>query len=222
MVKIDIHTHRLKSEPSIQILNTFAQDLPLPDNETLYSAGLHPYHLGLVNREVCLHFMELAISNKNMVAIGECGLDRSIATDFAQQEWYFRKQIEIAEKYSKPLIIHCVRAFPEIMRLKKESKSSIPWIIHGFQANRPTTLQLITHNFYFSVGESLLTNQQKIEILPLIPTDHLFLETDDRDVSIRTVYTLASQILNIGEEMLSDIILANFKRLFGTAQTSAV
>ena len=64
MVKIDIHTHRLKSEPSIQILNTFAQDLPLPDNETLYSAGLHPYHLGLVNREVCLHFMELAINNK--------------------------------------------------------------------------------------------------------------------------------------------------------------
>ena len=219
MVEIDIHTHRLKSEPSIQILNTFAQDLPLPDNENLYSAGLHPWHIGLVNSEVCLHFMELAISNKNMVAIGECGLDRSVMTDFAMQEWYFRKQIELAEKHSKPLIIHCVRAFPEIIKLKKEFKSSVPWIIHGFQANRVTTLQLISHNFYFSVGESLLTNQQKIEILPLIPTDHLFLETDDRTISIRSVYALASQILNISEEMLSDIILANFKRLFGNAQT---
>ena len=222
MVEIDLHTHRLKSEASIQILNTFAQDLPLTDNENLYSAGLHPWHLGLVNSEVCLHFIELAINNKNMVAIGECGLDRSVATDFAMQEWYFKKQIELAEKYSKPLIIHCVRAFPEIMKLKKESKSSIPWIIHGFQANRPTTLQLISHNFYFSVGESLLTNQHKIDILPLIPTDHLFLETDDRDVSIRTVYTLASQILKINEEMLSDIILANFKQLFSTVKTSQV
>ena len=215
MVEIDLHTHQHKSDSSIQILNIFAQDLPLPEDEYLYSAGLHPWHLGLVNREACLEAMDQAMDNKNLVAIGECGLDRSIATDFAVQEWYFRKQIELAEKHSKPLIIHNVRAFPELIHLKKEFKSNIPWIIHGFQANQPITLQLIRHNFYFSVGESLLTTLQKKEILTVIPLDHLFLESDDRDVSISTIYKLASQILNLREEMLRDIILTNFKQIFG-------
>ena len=219
MIEIDLHTHRLKSDSTIQILNIFAQDLPLPKDENFYSTGLHPWHIGLVNREACLEAMDQTIINKNLVAIGECGLDRSVVNDFAVQEWYFRKQIELAEKHSKPLIIHCVRAFPELIQLKKEFKSNIPWIIHGFQANQPITLQLIRHNFYFSVGESLLTTQQKKEILTLIPMDHLFLETDDRDVSISTLYALASQILNLGEEKLSDIILANFKRLFNSSQT---
>jgi TatD DNase family protein len=217
MVEIDIHTHRPKSDSSIQILNIFAQDLPLPDDENFYSAGLHPWHLDLVDRETCLEAIDWTMNNKNLVAIGECGLDRSIAIDFAVQKWYFRKQIELAEKHAKPLIIHCVRTFPDLIQLKKEFKSNIPWIIHGFQANQPTTLQLIQHNFYFSVGESLLTNQKKKDILKLIPLDHLFLETDDRDVSINTVYGLASQILNLGEEILSDIILDNFKRLFGNS-----
>jgi len=215
MVEIDFHTHSLKSDSAFQILNSFAQDLPLPVDEKFYSTGLHPWHLDRIDGDECLKAMDVAMNNKNMIAIGECGLDRSIMIDFVVQKWYFRKQIELAEKHAKPLIIHCVRAFPDLIQLKKEFKSTIPWIIHGFQANQSTTLQLIKHNFYFSVGESLLINQQKKEILPLIPTDHLFLETDDRDISINTVYALASQILNLGEEILSDIILANFKRLFG-------
>ena len=215
MQKIDLHTHRHKSDSFIQILNTFAQNLPLPDDQNSYSAGLHPWHLGLVNPDECLHSIDKAMSKKNVVALGECGLDRFTTTDFATQEWYFRKQIEIAQKHSKPLIIHCVRAFPELIRLKKEFKTTIPWIIHGYHANRPTTIQLIRHNFYFSVGESLLTYDLKKEIVPLIPFDHLFLETDDREITISQIYSQAVQLLEIDEKNLSVCILENFKRLFG-------
>lgn len=215
MEEIDIHTHQFKSDTFIQILNIFAQDLPISVNEGYYSAGLHPWHLGLVNREDCLHSIELASLKKTMLAVGECGLDRSIATDFATQEWYFKKQIEIAEKYCKPLIIHCVRSFPELMKIKKETKSTVPWIIHGFQGNEQTVSQLLRHNFYFSVGEKLLTNQQKMDILAIIPTDRIFLETDDSEISINKIYSMASQILAIDNEILSGIILDNFKRLFG-------
>jgi TatD DNase family protein len=215
MHEIDFHTHQFKSETFIQILNTFAQDLPLPDDENFYSAGLHPWHIGLVNPEECLHSIDLAAVQKNMLMVGECGLDRSIATVFATQEHYFRKQIEIAEKHSKPLIIHCVRAYSDLIKLKKESKLTVPWIIHGFQGNQQTALQLIRHDFYFSVGEPLLNNHLKKDILILLPSDRLFLETDDREISIRRIYILASQILRIDEETLSRIILENFKRLFG-------
>lgn len=215
MQKIDLHTHQLKGDSFIQILNTFAQDLPLPDDENFYSAGLHPWHIASVNSDECLDALDRAMGMKNVVAIGECGLDRSIAIAFATQEWYFRKQIEIAEKYSKPLIIHCVRAYPELIRLKKEYHSTIPWIIHGYLGNESTTLHLIRHNFYFSVGESLLIHPKKKEIATLIPLDHLFLETDDRETSISAIYSRTAQLLLIEELTLSEIILDNFKRLFG-------
>lgn len=215
MLKIDLHTHQRKGDSSFQILNVFAQDLPLPEDENLYSTGLHPWHIGLVNPEKCLLAMEQAAGQKNMVAIGECGLDRSITTDFNLQEGYFKKQIEIAQKHSKPLIIHCVRAYPELIRLKKEYHSPIPWIIHGYNGNQSILLQLIRHNFYFSVGESLLIQPQKKELLSLIPLDHLFLETDDQEISISSVYSLAVQLLKVDEETLSGIINENFKGLFG-------
>jgi TatD DNase family protein len=215
MQKIDVHTHQRKSGTFIQILNIFAQNLPYSEDEGYFSTGLHPWHIGVVNHDECLFLIELASIQKNMLAVGECGLDRSITIDFVLQELYFRKQIEIAERYSKPLIIHCVRAFPELIKLKKEFKSAIPWIIHGFQGKKETALQLSKHDFYFSIGESLLMNQQKKEILSIIPHDRLFLETDDRETSIKLTYQLASQLLKIDIEVLSGIILENFKRVFG-------
>jgi TatD DNase family protein len=215
MPSIDFHTHQFKSESFIQILNIFSQDLPIPENEIFYSTGLHPWHLGIVNAEESMSLIEHTAVQKNMLVVGECGLDRSIATDFTTQEYYFRKQIGIAERHSKPLVIHCVRAFPELMKLKKETRSLVPWIIHGFQGNRQTALQLISHHFYFSVGEPLLTNDRKKEILAYLPLDRLFLETDDSITPISKIYALASEILNIDKEALDNIILQNFKHLFG-------
>lgn len=215
MLEIDIHTHQVKNEVSIRILNIFAQDLPFLNDKSYYSAGLHPWHIGLVNPEECLESIELTISKENMLAIGECGLDRSVSIDFAMQEFYFRKQIEIAQTHSKPLIIHCVRAFPELIKIKKETKSDIPWIIHGFHGNLQTALQLMKHNFYFSVGKKLLSDQRKNDILKLLPAERLFLETDDSNGSISEIYSLAAQILNMSHEDLAAIILKNFKHLFG-------
>lgn len=215
MFEIDIHTHQVKNEVSIRILNIFAQDLPFLNDKSYYSAGLHPWHIGLVDPEECLVSIELATSQENMLAVGECGLDRLTLTGFALQELFFMKQIEIAQKHSKPLIIHCVRAYPDLMKIKKETKSDIPWIIHGFHGNQQTALQLIRHNFYFSVGKKLLSDQRKKDILKLLPADRLFLETDNGNTSISEIYSLAAQILSMSHENLNAIVLENFKHLFG-------
>lgn len=222
MHEIDFHTHQPQSETFIQIQNIFAQDLPFTTVKSFYSSGIHPWHIGSIDPEKCLQLIELAMRQKNMLAIGECGLDRSIPANFAVQEFYFSKQIEIANKHSKPLIIHCVRAFPELIRLKKETKSSIPWIIHGFQGNQQPILQLTRHDFYFSVGESFLSNQLRKENLNLIPSDRLFLETDDSQTSIAEIYAMAAQILKTDYNQLCEIIHENFKRLFGLAKLSVL
>ena len=215
MKHIDIHTHRLADDDLIQILNIFAQDIPKLEPEFLFSAGLHPWHIGKVNPEECFGAIERASGMKYMVAIGECGLDRSISTDFAIQEENFKEQIHIAEKCCKPLIIHCVRAYSDVINLKKQSKSSIPWILHGYHGNLETTTSLVKHGFYFSVGEQLLKNEMNHPVFRTIPIERLFLETDDREISIRKIYAMAAQILKVDVKMLSELIFSNFKSVFG-------
>lgn len=212
---IDIHTHRANDALSIQILNVFAQDLFEVERDSPFSAGLHPWDIDLVNPEECIKTIERFAVQKNMLAIGECGLDRIISTDFALQERYFRQQIEIAEKFLKPLIIHCVRAYSDLMKFKKASKSDLPWIIHGYAGNLDITQSLIRHNFYFSAGERLLKDSRKHDVLRAIPPDRLFLETDDGDTSITEIYSMAAQVLNIDQDTLTQFITDNFKRIFG-------
>lgn len=215
MKLIDIHTHRANDALSIQILNVFAQDLFEVERDSPFSAGLHPWDIDLVNPEECIKTIERFAVQKNMLAIGECGLDRIISTDFALQERYFRQQIEIAEKFRKPLIIHCVRAYSDLMKFKKASKSDLPWIIHGYAGNLDITQSLIMHNFYFSAGERLLKDSRKHDVLRAIPPDRLFLETDDGDTSIAEIYSMAAQVLNIDQDTLIQFITDNFKRIFG-------
>ena len=215
MRMIDIHTHQANDPYSIQIRNIFAQDLLEDGFDFPFSAGLHPWDIDNVDPEQCMQAIEVAAKQKNMLAVGECGLDRLITTDFALQEQYFQQHIHIAEKCHKPLIIHCVRAYSDLMRIKKASKSELPWIIHGFAGNLDTTLRLISHNFYFSVGERLLNDKNKQDILRTIPPDRLFLETDNGDIPIVKIYLLAAQALNIDQEALIQITDSNFKRIFG-------
>lgn len=218
MQQINLHTHQINSGTNIQILNVFAQNLPFSMTDQFFSAGLHPWHIGKVDPDNCLLAIEQATVHENLLAIGECGLDRSIDEVFAAQELYFKRQIEIAEKYHKPLIIHCVRAYPDLIRMKKELKSDLPWIIHGYNGNLETTKSLNRHDFYFSVGESFLTDERKRESFLEIPFDHLFFETDDSEISIQKIYLFAAQILKTNEDLLTEAIFTNFKTIFGNGK----
>jgi TatD DNase family protein len=168
-----------------------------------------------VNPEECFQAINRAAQQKNMLAIGECGLDRSINVGFALQKWCFEQQVQIANNHCKPLIIHCVRAYSDILKHKKENKSGLPWIIHGYNGNMETTLSLIRHDFYFSVGERLLKDEAKHDIFRSIPIERLFLETDDGDISIAEIYSLATQVLKLDENELAQIVASNFKAIFG-------
>lgn len=216
MQLINLHTHRTSETGTTQIQNVFAQDLSHEEPAFLFSAGLHPWHIGKVNLEECFQAIDRAAGLKNMLAVGECGLDRSIDTIFALQELCFKQQIQIAENHRKPLIIHCVRAYSDLQKYKKEYKSGLAWIIHGYHGNLETTLSLIKHHFYFSVGEQLLKDESKHEIFRSIPIERLFLETDGREISIAEIYSMAAQILKLDEKELTQIVASNFKIVFGT------
>ena len=214
MKMIDLHTHQGFEPSIIQIRNILAQNLKDQELNSTFSTGLHPWDLDGLDLDECMASIEEVLDNKNLLAIGECGLDRVITVDFAVQLEYFRKQILIAERICKPLIIHCVRAYPDLIQIKKSIKTQIPWIIHGYNGNQENLNALIRHDFYFSVGYYFIDDSKKREVMKQIPIDRLFLETDISEFPIDEVYKLASEVLGIDIDLLTHNLENNFNRIF--------
>jgi TatD DNase family protein len=211
---IDIHTHNTEWEQGVfSVLNVFLTDYPeLPFDKTI-TVGMHPWHLDPDSAKLTANILEKAASRSNVKGIGETGLDKVINTDIEMQKEVFMLHIEVSERLKKPLIIHCVKAFQELIQLKKMTKPSVPWIIHGYHGSEELTAELVTHGFYLSLNEWIIKNPEKgLAMLGKIPLDRLFLETDEFQGNIEGLYKF------IGESLNKDIklsIMDNFKNVFG-------
>ena len=148
------------------------------------------------------------------MAVGECGLDKRIETPIDLQVSVFEKQLQLAEKYKKPVVIHCVAAFQEVIEVKKRLGISVPMIIHGFSKNSALAKQLLDSGFYLSFGKYLLRNAELESVFINVPNDRFFLETDTIEEGIREVYALAAKYRNIELEELKQIIERNFDSVF--------
>ncbi|TRX71698.1 TatD family hydrolase [Carboxylicivirga sp. M1479] len=212
---INLHTHH----PTGSVTNTEVINLNINSiRNTLpryCSVGLHPWDIDSSHKQQLLLLRKVA-STKNIVAIGECGLDKLKGPNLAVQLEVFKAHIEISEHTQKPLIIHCVKSYNEIIKLKKDIQPSQAWIFHGFNAPKETTEQALKHNFYFSLGASLFNSEAKAQqSLPYIPHNRLFLETDDNpQLSIESIYKKSALLLNLDTSQLQEIVKDNFKRLF--------
>jgi TatD DNase family protein len=137
--------------------------------------------------------------------------------DFEIQKEVFMKQIELSEQIAKPLIIHAVRTYPDIISIRKETKAKRPWIIHGFQGSVQSAEQLLRHDgIYLSLGDVLFKNERRAsELLNVIPLDRLFLETDVAERDIVEVYEKAVSLSGIEMDKLRNDIFNNFVKIFG-------
>ena len=123
-----------------------------------------------------------------------------------------KKQIALAEELNKPLILHCVKAFDELIALKKELNIKVPIIIHGFNKNEELGEQLLAKGFWLSFGEAVLN--KKSSLVKLIQkTDNFFLETDDSGNSIEEIYHAVAYLKKCTINELKARIFANFKKL---------
>jgi len=209
---INIHTHNtVNSNATLAIVNQY----PNSENYNSYfSIGIHPWYINKEKTTSELILIEEKLLHKNCLAIGECGLDKLIEIDFNYQIEVFKQQIEISEKYKKPLILHCVKSFQEIIQLKKEMKPIQPWIIHGFNKNTQVASSLIKNGFFLSFGKSLLKSIKLQEALASISLEKIFLETDDSTIVIEEIYKKTATIKGIELEKLKEIIYKNFNSIF--------
>ena len=183
MIYYDIHTHQPSVHPEdIAIVNTIIReecDLSMPAQWC--SAGIHPWYIYNVDKQIsCL---ESVASSSAIVAIGEAGLDKLVKTPLDIQKNVFLRQAVLAEKLNKPLIIHCVKSWGELIAVRKIVKPHIPWIIHGFRGNGELAQQLILQGFYLSFGEHF-----QISSLRRAWPERLLIETDESSCSIQDIY----------------------------------
>ncbi|MFW5757416.1 MAG: TatD family hydrolase [Bacteroidota bacterium] len=221
---IDFHTHKYCQDNHDQLCihNIFAHHISSFDKwelfeNTFFSVGLHPWHLGTnqENENYLDQILKVA-SFPKVLTIGECGIDKYIDMPVDKQRSVFLKQIKISEYVSKPVVVHCVKAFDEVLHLRKEINPSQPWIIHGFYSSVQMAEQLIEHGCLVSFGRQLLRKNTKSEVaLQKLPLDSFLIETDDEDIRIDDMYKEVSNVKNIPLVDLQKGMKVNFIRLFG-------
>lgn len=209
---IDVHTHSIKNNTHItSIRNTYPSDA---EPATFFSTGIHPWYIEEQNIENEFHQLTQKLLSKNCLAIGECGLDKLTSTEYTLQISVFKKHIELSETHKKPLIIHCVKAYNDLISLKKELAPKQPWIVHGFNKNIQIAKDLLKNNIILSIGASLLTNKSLQIISKEIPVENILLETDNSKESIINIYNTFATVKNESTESIKKQINKNFNRIF--------
>lgn len=202
----NIHTHRQTDlENTVEIVNRYPDDKIV--SAGYYSLGIHPWYLQDTEKQLDLFRKKTMLPQ--VVAVGEAGLDKLASASLSLQQQIFEQQALWAEKICKPLIIHCVKSWSELLFIKNKMQPAMPWIIHGFRGNQALSVQLLSHGFYLSFSDRFQSGALHPGIL-----DRVFLETDDTPISIQAVYAQVASHLNIETELLAEKISKNVHRVF--------
>jgi TatD DNase family protein len=191
--------------------NRFGSDTDMYTGK-YFSAGIHPWD---ANLQVSISELEKLIQHSNCLAIGECGLDKVVDLEFELQKKIFIVQLDLAVNYQKPVIIHCVKAYDELMEICKSYHHQIPLIIHGYNKSLELAKQLIDKGFFLSFSQSFL-KKEGIDFTDF-SLSKIFLETDDNEsIMIETIYQKAADRFKIKEDHLKEKIYFNFTTIFNT------
>ena len=182
MPDFDFHTHRLSLPPGEGIVNLPAawtehpeQFRPVPGG--CYSAGIHPWWTADAERtERMLRALPRLLHHPQVVRVGECGLDWLRGADRERQTKVFCAQIELAEQLELPVTLHVVKAFDQLLRLKKLLRPSTNWTVHGFRGHAALARQLLDAGIDLSFGE-----HYQAEAFELTPAARRHTETDDAE-----------------------------------------
>ncbi len=208
----NLHTHSSSNNRHIcEIVNRYPYEvLDVP----YFSTGIHPWYIDEKKLEEHLAIIEARLQLPNCLALGECGLDKRIEIPLDIQVTIFEKQLLLAKKYQKPVILHLVAAFQELVEIKNRIQPGVPMVVHGFSKNWQVAKQLLDNGFYLSFGKYLLRNPELSGVLPQVPADRFFLETDTIEEGIAEVYAKAALARNVSIAELKNIVSINFKTVF--------
>lgn len=210
----NIHTHipakdAIRSFSFEEIHEAIHYDAP-------FSVGIHPWETNTMNcsvAEACLQLEQL-LYRKNCFAVGECGLDKLRGASLKEQIEILSLQLALAEKTGKPVIIHCVKAFNELISLKKEW-INVAMVVHGFRSKMQVAQMIIKQGIKLSFGTYLLSSPSIQEIYSILPDTETFLETDEQEpAEINKLIQFAAKLKNVSLEAFEKKIVQNTHTFF--------
>lgn len=194
------------------------------DIEIKRSLGIYPEYTNLTDDQ----FNEYIKYFKDVDAIGEIGLDYHWYKDTKQeQKDLFIKQIELAKKIDKPIIVHSRDANQDTFDILKEHKCR--GVIHCYSQSAELAKEYVKLGYYISIAGPITWKNAKEakEVIKVVPLDRLLIETDSpyltpapnrgkRNEPTNVIYVGKCIIeeLNIDEEVFKKQINANYDALF--------
>ena len=211
LVYIDFHTHQHPGQGAYRVFNLPAHASPKVPGS---SVGIHPYWLETHDVETLKLWVESTLENKEIVAIGECGIDKRLTTHLTVQTNILNLHIQWAQAYHKPLIIHCVKGHQEVLEALKKANLQEPVIFHGFRGSQQLARQLMDRGYYLGIGD-MQGKPSLQQLARTLPLGHLVLETDDSAASIESVYQSVCEMRGITIDALKMAMMETAMVIFG-------
>ena len=209
----NVHTHPHSESEDVLFIENLYKNFDHEIDGRKVSMGLHPWYLDADNLDKQFDNLAKNAGKSQVLAIGECGLDKLSSTDWNLQLKAFQLQIKLAQELKKPLIIHCVKAFNEVLSLLRVVK--VPVIFHGVNNKLSLIQPVMDAGFNLSFGKSLFGgNAAILNTFKTTPLEQVFLETDDSDIDIREIYKSAAGIREISEKEIVLQLEKNFLNVF--------
>lgn len=142
--------------------------------------GVHPENVDFFNEDT-LKQLEKFAKNRKVVAIGEIGLDYYWVSDNKEiQKEVFIKQVQLANKLKKPIVVHSRDAMGDTIEILKKHKVEKESLLHCYSGSVESAKILSELNFSFSFGGVVTFKNAKtaIEVVEFLPIDKILLETD--------------------------------------------
>ena len=177
--------------------------------------------------EETLQFIEKHIMDDKIVAVGEIGLDYHYECDKDLQKLVFRKQLDIAQKHNKPVIVHCRDCIQETYNILKEYH--VKGIMHCYSGSVEMAREFNRLGFYLGIGGiSTFKNASRIvDVIKNIPIEYIVLETDspylspepyrgkrNEPANVSIVFKKICELKGLDEEDVESAIDANICSLF--------
>ena len=211
---IDFHTHFYSEVDEVTAIVSLHLDESI--SAKYYTVGIHPWYANSWDNQQ-EETLRNKLSHENCLALGEVGLDRLKGVSLEFQKEVLIQQLKIANELNKAVVIHCVKAFDELLQIHKQFPEITKWCIHGFNKNIQLAKQLMDRDFYLSLSPANFKGKE--DLLKQLPRNKIFLETDDKkDISIENIYLHAASVLEISVDALKQQISNNAEIFFGYGQ----
>ena len=197
-----------------------------------YSIGIHPMEVEI---GISMDSIEQIVKNKfkndnsKLVAIGETGLDYHFNYPVELQKKYFIKQIELANKYNLPIIIHSRESQEDVEKILRENMVKKRGIMHCYSGTPEMSKKFIEMGFYIGVGGPVTRYEDVQETVRITPIDKIVIETDspvlppepfekhsrNNSLHLKYIVNKIAEIKELSEEEVIKYTTQNAYRVYG-------